>query len=134
MSQQGRVRSETPWVPTAAGVGPALSMAVSCEMKPVGNGTAMNAYMAYIQSDIGRVYSFYTTKSKAKRAVGDDHWVEMPVKFVMNNLFNRKEAVAFTFNGEYGKEEETIIVPMMLLWPVFQGEMPKPENFKESKS
>ena len=32
MSQQGRVRSETPWVPTAAGVGPALSMAVSCEM------------------------------------------------------------------------------------------------------
>ena len=47
------------------------------------------------------------------------------------NLFNRKEAFAFTFNGEFGKIEGTIIVPMMFLWPVFQGKMPKPENFRE---
>ena len=118
------------------------NMAVRCEMKPAGEtvkgsdgrkGNVMNAYMSFAQTDIGRVYSFYSTKEKAQRAVGDDNWAEMPVQFVMNNLFNRKEAVAFTFNGEYGKREEAIIVPMMLLWPVFQGKMPKPENFRESK-
>jgi hypothetical protein len=109
------------------------NIVVRCEMKPTGKGDVMNAYMSYMQSDIGRVYSFYTTKDKAQRAVGDDKWAEMPVQFVMNNLFNRKEAVAFTFNGEYGKRNETIIVPLMLLWPVFQGKMPKPENFRESK-
>ena len=37
-------------------------------------------------------------------------------------------------NGEYGKSNETIIVPIMLLWPVFQGKMPKPENFSESRT
>ena len=108
-------------------------MVVRCEMKPVGKGTVMNAYMSYTQIDMGRVYSFYTTKDKAQKAVGEDKWAELPVQFVINNLFNRKEAFAFTFNGEYGKGEEMIIVPLMMLWPVFQGKMPKPENFRESK-
>ena len=108
-----------------------FNMVVRCEMKPAG-GNVMNAHMSYMQSDIGRVYSFFTTKEKARRAVGDDHWAEMPVQFVMNNLFNRKEALDFTFNGEFGKKGGMIIVPMMFLWPVFQGTMPKPVNFKES--
>ena len=107
-----------------------FNMVVRCEMKPAG-GNVMNAHMSYMQTGVGRVYSFYTTKEKARRAVGDDNWAEMPVQFVMNNLFNRKEAFAFTFNGEYGGNP--IIVPMMFLWPVFQGKMPKPANFKESK-
>lgn len=107
-----------------------FNMVVRCEMKPAG-GNVMNAHMSYMQTEVGRVYSFYTTKEKARRAVGDDNWAEMPVQFVMNNLFNRKEAFAFTFNGEYGGNP--IIVPMMFLWPVFQGKMPKPANFKESK-
>ncbi len=47
---------------------------------------------------------------------------------------DQKEAVAFTFNREYGKRKETIIVPLMMLWPVFQGRMPKPENFRESRT
>ena len=110
-----------------------FNMVVRCEMKSVGKGALMNAYMSYMQTDIGRVYSFYTTKDKAQKAVGDDKWAEMPVQFVINNLFNRKEAVAFTFNGEYGRREETIVVPLMMLWPVFQGRMPKPENFRKSK-
>ena len=109
------------------------NMVVRCEMKPTGKGTVMNAYMSYTQIDMGRVYSVYTTKDKAQKAVGDDKWAEMPVQFVINNLFNRKEAFAFTFNGEYGKGEEMIIVPLMMLWPVFQGKLPKPENFRESK-
>ena len=109
------------------------NMAVQCELKPTGRGGVMNAYMSFAQTDIGRVYSFYSTKEKAQRAVGDDNWAEMPVQFVMNNLFNRKEAVAFTFNGDFGRSDGAIIVPMMLLWPVFQGKMPKPENFRESK-
>ena len=99
-----------------------FNMAVRCEMKPAG-GNVMNAHMSYMQSPVGRVYSFYTTKEKAQRAAGDDHWAEMPVQFVINNLFNRKEAFAFTFNGEFGNREGTIIVPMMFLWPVFQGKI-----------
>ena len=106
-----------------------FNMVVRCEMKPAG-GNVMNAYMSYMQTGVGRVYSFFSTKEKAKRAAGDQ-WAEMPVQFVMNNLFNRKEASAFTFNGEYGGNP--IIVPMMFLWPVFQGKMPKPVNFKEAK-
>ncbi len=111
-----------------------FNMVVRCEMKPAGKGALMNAYMSYTQTDIGRVYSFYTTKDKAQKTIGDDKWAEMPVQFVINNLFNRKEAVAFTFNGEYGKRKETIIVPLMMLWPVFQGRMPEPENFRESRT
>lgn len=103
-----------------------FNMVVSCEKK------RMNAYMSYIQTDVGRVYSFYTTKEKARKAVGDN-WAEMPVQFVMNNLFNRKEAFAFTFNNMFGKSEDMIIVPLFALLPVFQGKMPKPENFRESK-
>lgn len=108
-----------------------FNMVVHCKMEPAG-GSVTSARMIYIQSAVGRVYSFYTTKEKAQRAVGEDHWAEMPVRFVMNNLFNRKETAAFTFNGEFGRGEGMIIVPMMFLWPVFQGRMPKPENFGES--
>ena len=107
-----------------------FNMVVRCEMKPAG-GKVMNAHMSYVESPVGRVYSFYTTKEKAQRAAGEDHWAEIPVRFVMNNLFNRKEAVAFTFNRDYGKREGMIIVPMMYLLPVFQGKMPKPEGFRE---
>ena len=117
------------------------NMVVRCQMKPAGyknsgaiTGTLMNANMSYMQSDLGRVYSFFTTKEKAQRAAGTDNWAEMPVQFVMNNLLNRKEAVAFTFNDGYGMRNEMILVPIMLLWPVFQGNMPKPENFRESKT
>jgi len=109
-----------------------FNMIVRCEMKPAGE-KVMNAHMSFIQTGVGRVYSFYTTKEKAQRAVSNDNWAELPVQFVMNNLFNRKEAFAFTFNGEFGKSEGMIIVPLMFLWPVFQGKMPKPENFRESK-
>ena len=113
-----------------------FNMAVRCEIKPVDGGMNLggkvkNAYMSYMQSPFGRVYSFYTTMEKAEKAVGNDNWAELPVQIVMNNLFNRKEAVAFIFNGDYGKSEGTIIVPMMYLLPVFQGKMPKPENFRE---
>jgi hypothetical protein len=135
-----------------------FNMVVRCEIKPIGGGVknagenvmqsnvtqsasgnvmqsgrkkVMNAYMSYMQSPFGRVYSFYTTMEKAEKAVGNDNWAELPVQFVMNNLFNRKEAVAFTFNGEFGKSEGMIIVPLMFLRPVFQGKMPKPENFRE---
>ena len=130
-----------------------FNMVVRCEIKPIGGGAknagenvmqsaggnvmqpgrkkVMNAYMSYMQSPFGRVYSFYTTMEKAEKAVGNDNWAELPVQFVMNNLFNRKEAVAFTFNGEFGKSEGIIIVPLMFLRPVFQGKMPKPENFRE---
>ncbi len=87
-----------------------------------------------MQSPFGRVYSFYTTMEKAEKAVGNDNWAELPVQIVMNNLFNRKEAFAFTFNGELGKREEMIFVPMMFLWPVFPETMPRPENFRESRS
>lgn len=135
-----------------------FNIVVRCEIKPIGGGVknagenvtqpnvtqsaggnvmqsgrkkVMNAYMSYMQSPFGRVYSFYTTMEKAEKAVGNDNWAELPVQFVMNNLFNRKEAVAFTFNGEFGKSEGIIIVPLMFLRPVFQGKMPKPENFRE---
>ncbi len=113
------------------------NMVVRCEIKPVkeavGRGMVMNAHMSYAQTDVGRVYSFYTTKEKAQRVLSFDSWTEMPVQFVMNNLFNRKEAVAFTFNGKFGRSGGSIIVPLILLWPVFQGKMPKPENFQESR-
>ena len=122
-----------------------FNIVVRCEIKPIGGGVknagknvmqpgrkkVMNAYMSYMQSPFGRVYSLYTTMEKAEKAVGNDNWAELPVQFVMNNLFNRKEAVAFTFNGEFGKSEGIIIVPLMFLRPVFQGKMPKPENFRE---
>lgn len=96
------------------------------------DGTAsMNAYMTYAQTNLGRIYSCYTTREKAQRCAGDDKWMEMSLQFVMNNLFNRRDAVAFSFNHGSDKNEHMIIVPLLMIRPFFPGFIPKPESFRE---
>lgn len=114
-----------------------FNMIVRCIMIPDNDNTgesdegSMNIHMTFMHTIWGRVYSFFSTKDKAQKTVGDNNWIEMPIRQVVNNLLNRKEAFAFTFN-EAGKWDDLCIVPISLLKEVFPEDLPKPENFVES--
>ena len=81
---------------------------------------------AYIQTEMGRLYLFYTSaEGGIKRARPGSIWDICSARDVLGNILNRQNAAALAV--------DEVIVPVFLLEARFGGKPDKPESFAPEK-
>lgn len=81
---------------------------------------------AYIQTELGRMYLFYTSREEgAKRAPPGSTWNICSARDVLGNILNRRNVAALAV--------DEVIVPSFLLVARFAETPRKPENFVPEK-
>ena len=103
-----------------------LSIIMKCVFDPFRPGCA---HQQFVETEEGRVYIFYTSNKKARANAYMDEYCEASLRDVINNIFNRDEACGIAFEDG----ENNIFIPLDCLGMFFTGEIPKPEDFVESK-
>lgn len=84
----------------------------------------------YTNTDLGRIYIFYTSEEEAKKDLRGGLWEEAYAKDTLNNIFNRKSACGIVFNTK----DSMVIIPLVVLELLMPGEKDKPTEFREEYS